>query len=56
MKVKNKSYIVSEENGGYNKVLNILNGDSSSIVGLSEELTENDLTYNKYAPIASTNV
>ena len=38
------------------KILKILNGESSSMDGLPEDLTGNDLTFYKYAPVTSTDV
>ena len=35
----------------HTEILKILNGESSSMDGLPEDLTGNDLTFYKYAPI-----
>ncbi|KAL4088664.1 hypothetical protein QTP88_023751 [Uroleucon formosanum] len=50
---------VLEKNCGFAimlKILKILNGESSLMDGLPEDLTGNDLTFYKYAPVTSTDV
>jgi len=59
MKVNAKFKQVLEKNDGFAiilKILKILNGESSSMDGLPEDLTGNDLTFYKYAPVTSTDV
>jgi hypothetical protein len=59
MKVNTKFNQVLEKNDEFAiilKILKILNGESSSMNGLPEDLTGNDLTFYKYAPVTSTDI
>jgi hypothetical protein len=59
MKVNTKFNQVLEKIDGFAiilKILKHLNGESSLMNGLPEELTGNDLTFYKYAPVTSTDV
>ncbi|XP_022166527.1 uncharacterized protein LOC111031049, partial [Myzus persicae] len=50
---------VLEKNSGFKTILNIskiLSGQESSMEGLPDDLTGDDITYFKYAPITSTDV
>ncbi|KAF0718571.1 DUF659 domain-containing protein, partial [Aphis craccivora] len=59
IKVKTKFNQVLDKNDGFAiilKILKILNGESSSMNSLPEDLMGNDLTFYKYAPVTSTDV
>jgi hypothetical protein len=59
MKINTKFNQVLEKNDEFAiilKILKILNGKSSPMNGLPEDLTGNDLTFYKYAPVTSTDV